>query len=59
MCQKLGLANYTGPILLEVLMTHSRFRDAEDFLGKAHAVAQKTWEAIRGGAQMLRRTAED
>ena len=54
MCQKLGMANYTGPILMEVLMTHSRFQEPDDFLGKAQAAARKTGEAIRGG-QMRRR----
>ena len=41
MCQKLGMANYTGPILMEVLMTHSRFQEPDDFLGKAQAAARK------------------
>jgi hypothetical protein len=54
MCQKLGAANYTGPILMEVLMTHSRFQAPDDFLREAHPAAWRTWEAIRG-EQMRRR----
>lgn len=49
MCQKLAIANYIGPILMEVMMTHSRFHAPDDFLHKAHSAARKTWEAIRSG----------
>jgi sugar phosphate isomerase/epimerase len=54
MCQKLGLANYIGPILMEVLMAHSRFQVPADFLREAYLAARKTWEAVRG-EQMHRR----
>jgi hypothetical protein len=42
------MAHYTGPILMEVMMTHSRFQAPEDFLRRTQAAARKTWEAIRG-----------
>jgi sugar phosphate isomerase/epimerase len=48
MCQKLAVANYTGPILMEVLMTHSRFQAPDHFLREARSAARKTWEAVRG-----------
>jgi sugar phosphate isomerase/epimerase len=48
MCLKLGTANYTGPILMEVLMAHSRFQVPTDFLREACSAALKTWEAVRG-----------
>jgi sugar phosphate isomerase/epimerase len=47
MCRRLRDARYTGTILMEVMMTHSRFLDAHDFLREAQAAARRTWEAIR------------
>ncbi|SPF34734.1 hypothetical protein SBA4_1550005 [Candidatus Sulfopaludibacter sp. SbA4] len=50
MCQKLRMANYTGAILMEVMMTHSRFQTPDEFLRQAQMAARRTSEAIRGVA---------
>jgi sugar phosphate isomerase/epimerase len=47
MCQKLRMAHYTGPILMEVMMTHSRFQAPDEFLREAQSAARKTWDAVR------------
>ena len=48
MCAKLRSARYTGPILLEVMMTHSRFGEPSQFLHEAHQAALEAWELIQG-----------
>jgi sugar phosphate isomerase/epimerase len=49
MCYKLRLACYAGPVLMEVMITHSRFQDPSRFLREARTTAQKTWEMIHSG----------
>jgi len=48
MCAKLRSAQYRGPILMEVMMTHSSFRDVKSFLHEAHRGAGRTWNLIHG-----------
>lgn len=48
MCQKLHIARYSGPILMEVIMTHSRFQTPGDFLHRAQAAARKSAQVIQG-----------
>jgi sugar phosphate isomerase/epimerase len=47
MCERLRMAHYSGPILMEVMMTHSRFQRPAEFLREAQAAARTTWDAIR------------
>ena len=54
MCQKLRMAHYNGPILMEVMMTHSRFREPDDFLRAAEVAARNTWSAIQGSNESTR-----
>jgi sugar phosphate isomerase/epimerase len=53
MCAKLRSARYSGPVVMEVMMTHSRHREPERFLRAAHRAAVETWNLIhsqQGGA---------
>ena len=55
MCAKLRSAQYSAPILMEVLMTHSRFRETAEFLREAHSAAVDTWNLIHNNAESNRR----
>lgn len=46
MCAQLRSANFGGPILMEVMMTHSKFKEAAVFLREAHKAAVETWSLI-------------
>jgi len=46
MSERLRIARYAGPVLMEVMMTHSRFHDPGWFLHEAHSAAHMSWEAI-------------
>jgi sugar phosphate isomerase/epimerase len=48
MCAKLRSAQYRGSILMEVMMTHSRFQEAAAFLREGHKAAVHTWDLIHG-----------
>ena len=51
MCAKLRLAQYTGPVLMEVMMTHSKFDNPTVFLREAHRAAVETWNLIHNNGR--------
>ena len=55
MCAKLCWAQYSGPILMEVMMTHSRFQETAEFLREAHSAAADTWNLIRNNGESNQR----
>ena len=54
MCANLRSAQYSGPILMEVMMTHSRFQEPTQFLCEAYRTAVETWKLIHNGASNQR-----
>ena len=46
MCSTLRLVNYSEPVMLEVMMTHSKYRTTESFLKEAFISAKETWISI-------------
>lgn len=46
MCAKLRSAKYNGPVLMEVMMTHSKYQTPEEFLREAHNAAVESWKLI-------------
>ncbi len=55
MCAKLRSAQYRRPVLMEVMMTHSRFQDPIVFLREAHKAAVETWDLIHSEGASNRR----
>jgi len=46
MCTVLRLAHFGGPILMEVMMQHSRYQDPAIFLQKAYEAGVNTWKRV-------------
>lgn len=55
MCARLRSAQYRGPVLMEVMMTHSKFQEPAIFLRESHRAAVETWNMIRNGGALNRR----
>ena len=55
MCAKLRSAHYRGPVLMEVMMAHSRFKEPADFLREAHWTAIDTWNLIHNNGASNKR----
>ena len=46
MCATLHGTGYNNPVLMEVMMTHSKFKNVKNFLKKAYEAGVSTWEEI-------------